>query len=311
MKLLVTGGAGFIGSHISEQALADGHQVIVIDNLSTGHRKNVPADAEFHEVDLRDRDAVIRVISDSRPDVISHQAAQASVAISVREPVLDATVNIIGSLNVLDAAVEHGVDRVIFASTGGAIYGEIAEGRATTATPPRPMSPYAAAKFSVENYLRCYQHEHGLKSTVLRYANVYGPRQDPHGEAGVVAIFCQRLLAGESICINARSEDGDDGCVRDYVYIDDVARANIAAMNGDVRQDVVNVCTGIPTQTHDLAKELIKALDSSSEVTFAPLRPGDVERSVLDPTEISEILGGVTDLKKGVVATAAWFAAKR
>ena len=176
MKLLITGGAGFIGSHIAEHALRNGHTVVVLDNLATGHRGNVPEGVDFHEVDLRDRDAVLEVVARARPDVISHQAAQASVAVSVREPLLDANVNIIGSLNLLDAAVANGVERVIFASTGGAIYGEIAEGKATTATPPRPMSPYAAAKFAVENYLRCYEEEHGLKSTVLRYANVYGPR---------------------------------------------------------------------------------------------------------------------------------------
>ncbi|MCA9081958.1 MAG: NAD-dependent epimerase/dehydratase family protein, partial [Planctomycetaceae bacterium] len=257
MRILITGGAGFIGSHIAEQALTQGWSVGVLDNLATGKRANVPDGAEFFEVDIRDREGVFAAIRLFQPEVISHQAAQASVAVSVKQPVFDAEVNVIGSLTLLDAAVECGVVRFLFASTGGAIYGEIPEGvQAPESTPPNPLSPYAAAKFSVENYLRCYQKEHGLKVNVLRYANVYGPRQDPHGEAGVVAIFLNRLLAGDSIRVNARREAGDDGCVRDYVHVRDCARANLAAAAGELPHEVMNIATGQPTTTRTLAETL-------------------------------------------------------
>lgn len=311
MRVLITGGAGFIGSHVAEGALKKGWEVAIVDDLSAGNKANVPEGAQFHEIDIRDREAVLKVFREFKPNMVSHQAAQASVAVSVREPVLDANINIMGTLNILDAAVEVGTDRIIFASTGGAIYGEVPDGvKASTATPPNPMSPYAASKFAVENYLRCYRIEHNLQFTVLRYANVYGPRQDPHGEAGVVAIFCNRLLAGEGVRVNAKSEEGDDGCIRDYVYIGDVARANLAAMEGKIEQDVINVCTGFETRTIGLAKEIQKALGTSAEISFGPLRAGDVERSVLDPTELAAALGTPATLAEGIGETAAWFKAK-
>ena len=311
MRVLVTGGAGFIGSHVAESVLKKGWQVAIIDDLSAGNKANVPDGAQFHEIDIRDREGVLEVFRDFKPNLVSHQAAQASVAVSVREPALDAEINIMGSLNILDAAVDTGTDRIIFASTGGAIYGEVPDGiKASTATPPNPMSPYAASKFAVENYLRCYRIEHGLKFTVLRYSNVYGPRQDPHGEAGVVAIFCNRLLASEGIRVNAKRQTGDDGCIRDYVYIADVARANLAAMEGDIEQDVINVCTGFETNTLQLANAIQTALGTSGEISYGPLRAGDVERSVLDPTELTAALGTPVNLEQGIAETAEWFRAK-
>lgn len=311
MRVLITGGAGFIGSHVAEQSLAKGWEVAVIDNLSSGNRANVPAEARFEEIDIRDAAAVERVFADFRPNVVSHQAAQASVAISVREPQMDAEINILGTINLLVSSVAHGVEKFLFASTGGAIYGEVPDGtRASIETPPNPMSPYAASKFAAEKYLACFRHEHGLDYRVLRYANVYGPRQDPHGEAGVVAIFMNRLLAGEPIQINARREQGDPGCVRDYVYIDDVAGANIASIENRITQPVINVCTGDDTDTLTLATEIGSALGVDAEKTFAPLRPGDVERSVLDPTDIAAALDGVVRLNKGIAETAAWFQAR-
>ncbi|HVZ35762.1 MAG TPA: NAD-dependent epimerase/dehydratase family protein, partial [Polyangiaceae bacterium] len=194
MRILVTGGAGFIGSHIADAALARGHEVLVIDDLSTGKRANVPSGARFVELDIRDGKRLHELIGEFRPQVISHQAAQTSVSVSTREPVRDADINVTGSLQLGDAAVEHGVERLIFASTGGAIYGEVPEGaRAKEGDRTTPLSPYACSKLAFETYLTGYfAKERGLKSTVLRYANVYGPRQDPHGEAGVVAIFAQR-----------------------------------------------------------------------------------------------------------------------
>ncbi len=183
---------------------------------------------------------------------MNHQAAQTSVAVSTREPVRDADVNVIGSLELLGQCVRSKVQRVVYASTGGAVYGEVPEGeRATVQRPPRPLSPYACSKFAVECYLRAYAHEHGLASTVLRYANVYGPRQDPHGEAGVVAIFTERLLSAQPIQVNARREVGDAGCVRDYVYVGDVVRYNCLAVDGAIAAPIVNVCTGEATNTLD------------------------------------------------------------
>ena len=197
MRLIITGGAGFIGSHIADRALEKGWAVAVIDDLSSGRRENVPDGAEFFEVDICSKDDVDRVFEHFKPTAVSHQAAQASVAVSVREPQMDANVNVIGSLNILTASVANKVEQIVFASTGGAIYGEVPDGvRAGIDFSPVPISPYACSKFSVEKYLECFRIEHGLKYTVLRYANVYGPRQDPHGEAGVVASFCNRIIAG-------------------------------------------------------------------------------------------------------------------
>ena len=311
MRILITGGAGFIGSHIADQCLAKGWEVAVIDNLSSGNRANVPADARFEEIDIRDADAVEKLMSDFKPNYISHQAAQASVAVSVREPQLDAEVNILGSINLLTSAVRNGAERIMFASTGGAIYGEVPDGtKAGLDTPPNPLSPYAASKFATEKYLECFKQSHGLDYRVLRYANVYGPRQDPHGEAGVVAIFMNRFIAGEGIQINARKEEGDPGCVRDYVYIDDVAGANVASMENKITQPIINICTGSETDTLTLANTIGTALGADVEKTYTPTRPGDIERSVLDPCDIEKALGGTVNLTDGITKTAEWFKAK-
>ena len=311
MRILITGGAGFIGSHIADQCLAKGWEVAVIDNLSSGNRANVPADARFEEIDIRDADAVEKLMSDFKPNYISHQAAQASVAVSVREPQLDAEVNILGSINLLTSAVRNGAERIMFASTGGAIYGEVPDGtKAGLDTPPNPLSPYAASKFATEKYLECFKQSHGLDYRVLRYANVYGPRQDPHGEAGVVAIFMNRFIAGEGIQINARKEEGDPGCIRDYVYIDDVAGANVASMENKITQPIINICTGSETDTLTLANTIGTALGADVEKTYTPTRPGDIERSVLDPCDIEKALGGTVNLTDGITKTAEWFKAK-
>jgi UDP-glucose 4-epimerase len=308
MRLLITGGAGFIGSHIAEQALARHYQVAVLDDLSSGRRENVPAAAAFHQVDLRDASAVNDAIRAFRPDAISHQAAQASVAVSVREPALDATINITGTLNVLSAAVAAQVKHVVFASTGGAIYGEVPEGtRASVATIPVPLSPYACSKFAAEKYLECFRREHGLAYNILRYANVYGPRQDPHGEAGVVAIFSSRMLKHEPVKVFARRVRGDAGCVRDYVFIDDVVRANLAALEGRIPDPILNVGTGIETTTQQLAETLKSVLSSGSEIGFGDIRPGDVERSLLDSSRLVELLGSPVSLLDGLTITGDWF----
>lgn len=304
MRVLVTGGAGFIGSHVVDAFLADGHEVHVLDDLSTGRRENVAADAVFHEVDLRDPAAVRTVFDEARPEVVSHQGAQTSVSVSVREPRRDAEINVLGTLAVLDACVATGVRRLVFASTGGAIYGEVPEGeRATVDRYPRPISPYACSKLAGEAYLASWRAEHGLESTVLRYGNVYGPRQDPHGEAGVVAIFSKRLLAGEPLQINARRETGDPGCVRDYVYVDDVVEANRRALAGAIAEPVVNVATGVPATTEDIARRLAEAGGIAPKLVHAGRRAGDLERSVLDPGALPPTV----DLADGLARTISWF----
>ena len=308
MKLLITGGAGFIGSHLAEHSLQKGWQVAIVDDLSSGRRENVPPGALFHPVDIRDETALQQVFAEFQPDVVSHQAAQASVSVSVREPQRDAAVNILGSLNVLQCCVRQRVRHLVFASTGGAIYGEVPEGtRAGIDTPPVPLSPYACSKFAVEKYLECFRHEHGLNSTILRYANVYGPRQDPHGEAGVVAIFCNRMLANEPVNVFARTQQGDPGCIRDYVYIRDVVNANLAAMEGRISDRVLNVGTGCETNTLQLAVNIKTLLNSRSEIQFGCTRAGDVQRSLLNADRLAELLGPPVPVAEGLSETATWF----
>jgi UDP-glucose 4-epimerase len=304
MRVLVTGGAGFIGSHIVDRLLSLGHEVAVLDNLSTGKRENVPAAAKLYVCDLREREAVQRVLAEARPEAVTHQAAQASVAVSVREPKLDAEVNVIGGINLADACLAVGVKRFVFASTGGAIYGEVPPGqRAKEDTVPVPVSPYAIHKLCFEQLLGVYERYHGLSVSVLRYANVYGPRQDPHGEAGVVAIFFQLIRDGKTLLVNARKTPGDDGCVRDYVYVDDVARMNVLALEGKIQERVVNVGTGEPTATRDLALAMLRIAGREVPLEGRPLRPGDIEVSLLDPTFPLRYLGGLTGLEAGLTQT--------
>lgn len=312
MKVLVTGGAGFIGSHIAHALIARDHEVVIVDDLSSGRRENVASGASFVEGDIRDADTVSGLFAQHRFDVVCHQAAQTSVAVSTREPLRDASVNVLGGLQLLEASRAQGVGQFVFASTGGAIYGDVPEGTtADESTQPTPISPYACSKLAFEHYLDAYRHEHGTASTVLRYANVYGPRQDPHGEAGVVAIFCQRLVAGEGIQVNARREAGDDGCVRDYVYVNDVVHANVLAIEGKLEGRVLNVGSGAPTTTRALAAAIATSLKVTPEITDGPRRAGDLERSVLEPNPELSALRPVTPLEEGIGETAAWFRARR
>lgn len=307
MKILVTGGAGFIASHVAEAALEAGHEVLVVDNLSTGRVENVPPKAELHTIDIRNRDALREVALRFRPDAISHHAAQASVAVSVREPVLDAEVNVLGSVNVAEIALEC-KSRLVFSSTGGALYGEVPEGQlAAEGWPALPLSPYACSKASFELYLRAFGQAEGLRYTILRYGNVYGPRQDPHGEAGVIAIFLRRLLAGEPIQVNARKNQGDDGCVRDYVYVRDAVRANLAAFEGALDGRTINIATGAETSTRALAERLARLVDRPAVINDGAFRPGDLERSVLDPAVMVATLGSPTPLEQGLSDTTEWF----
>jgi UDP-glucose 4-epimerase len=307
MKILVTGGAGFIGSHVAEAAIEAGHEVLVVDDLSTGRTENLPPNADFHPIDIRNKDVLRELTLHFEPDAISHHAAQSSVSVSVREPVLDAEVNVLGSLNVASVALECG-SRLIFSSTGGALYGEVPDGQAAGEEwPALPLSPYACSKASFELYLRAFGQASDLRYTILRYANVYGPRQDPHGEAGVVSIFLERLLRGEPIQVNARSQEGDDGCVRDYVYVRDSVRANLAAFEGALDGRTINIASGVGTSTRTLAEQLASLVDRPAIINDGAHRLGDLGRSVLDPAVMVSILGQPTPLERGLTATTEWF----
>lgn len=311
MKILVTGGAGFIGSHVIQALLSLGHEVSALDNLSSGKRENLPSSVRLYEVDLRDREGTAKAIADFRPDAVSHQAAQASVSVSVRDPRLDAEVNVIGGINLLDACTASGskVERIVFASTGGAIYGEVPEGkRADESTAPCPASPYAIHKLTFEQLLSVYQTHRGLNATVLRYANVYGPRQDPHGEAGVVAIFFNSVLAGRPIRVNARRTNGDEGCFRDYVFVSDVARLNALGITGQLKEKVVNAGTGVVITTQQLAQSILKVTGKEVPIEFGPPRAGDLERSVLDSKLCEKYLGPMVNLDQGMRATYEFYA---
>ncbi|MCD6550831.1 SDR family oxidoreductase [Thermotoga sp.] len=286
MNVLVTGGAGFIGSHVVDRLIEKGYGVIVIDNLSSGKVENLNRNALFYEQSIEDEEMMERIFSLHRPEYVFHLAAQASVSVSVREPARDAKTNILGSLVLLEKSIKHGVKKFIFSSTGGAIYGENVRIFPTPETEiPHPISPYGIAKYSVEMYLDFFAKEYGLKYTVLRYANVYGPRQDPHGEAGVVAIFTERMLKGEEVHIF-----GDGEYVRDYVYVDDVAESNLLAMErGD--NDVFNIGTGKGITVNELFRMLKEITGYDREPVYKPPRKGDVRKSILDWTKAKEKLG--------------------
>lgn len=309
-RLLITGGLGFIGSHVAEQALERGIEVAVFDNLSSGRRENVPGAVRVYEADLRDEAAVSAAVADFAPDWISHHAAQASVPGSLRDPGHDASVNVLGTLNLLEAARRGGVRRVVFASTGGAIYGEVPDHEVgQVGGPLRPFTPYAVSKLAGEQYLEVYRRHFGLESVTLRYSNVYGERQSIHGEAGVVAAFCEALLRGGPLRVNGRHEAGDRGCVRDYVYVGDVARANLLALEGrlDPARPVLDVGTGVGTDSRALAETLLRASGSQAAVESGPPRAGDVGRSVLSAEALRTLLGDLTPLETGLARTLAWY----
>jgi UDP-glucose 4-epimerase len=308
VRILVTGGAGFIGSHVVDAYVDAGHEVIVADDLSSGSRRNLNMGARFHEIDVRsdDLDALVRTV---QPELINHHAAQISVRRSMDEPLYDASVNILGSLTVLEAARRHGVRRVVFASTGGAIYGEVDAGVADETHPCRPMSAYAISKLATEHYLEAYRLNHGLETIVLRYANVFGPRQDPHGEAGVVAIFIRKILGALTPVIF-----GDGEQTRDFVYVGDVVRANLAAVDArpdDARPPVFNIATGRELSVNALWTALARIAGGQLEPLYEPPRPGDLRRSVLDPGRARRELGwSVTvPVLEGLRSTWEWFAA--
>jgi UDP-glucose 4-epimerase len=310
MRALVTGGAGFIGSTLVDRLLAEGHEVDAVDNLATGNVTNL-VDARaagarfaFHEVDVCDGE-VTDLVAERRPEVVFHLAAQADVRVSVARPAFDAHVNLVGSLNVFEGAQQGGARKVVFASSGGTIYGEPAPDAlpVTEAHPQHPVSPYGVAKKAAGDYLFAFRALHGTSYASLALANVYGPRQDPHGEAGVVAIFAGRLLAGEPCTVF-----GDGEQTRDYVYVDDVVDAFVrAAHQGD--GVLVNVGTGVETSVNDLYASMARSIGRDAAAVNAPARPGELARSALDPTLAGAELGWkpTTPLDEGTAKTIDWF----
>jgi UDP-glucose 4-epimerase len=301
MHVLVTGGAGFIGSHIVDAYVARGWRVSVIDNLSTGDRANVNPRATLHEIDIRGEGAAA-LIAELKPDVVNHHAAQMDVRRSVADPAYDADVNVVGSARMLQACADAAVKRFIFASSGGAIYGEPRMVPQDETHPLAPMSPYGCAKLAVEHYLHYFRAVQGLSCVALRYANVYGPRQNAAGEAGVVAIFAGKLLRGEAVTINGSGEQ-----TRDYIHVADVVAANVAAVEG-AWQGSFNVGTGVETSVNALYAEMAK-LTTATEAVHAPAKAGEQMRSVLDGSLVRRDFGlpEWTPLEDGLRATAEFF----
>jgi UDP-glucose 4-epimerase len=302
MNVIVTGGAGFIGSHIAELCLSRGHEVTVIDNLRTGKRENVPEGARFVEGDLRDRDTVTKLFEEARPDYVFHQAAQAALRPSVIDPWEDMSINLLGSLNVVYTAVERTVKKVVYASSGGACYGPFAPIPTSEAAEARPNSPYGITKHTVEHYLDFYQRNFGLSYVALRYANVYGPRQDSEGEAGVVAIFSRSVLSGQRPTIF-----GDGSQTRDYVFATDVARANLLAAESDYN-GVLNVSTGVETSVLEVLAAIQEAAGTNVEPLLGEERVGDIPRCTLTSDLAGVKIGwrATVPFKEGIAQTVAW-----
>lgn len=299
MKILVTGGAGFIGSSVAVGYDSAGHDVTVVDDLSTGRRANLPARIPLFTIDITDHESLERIFEEVRPDAISHHAAQLDIRRSLREPLIDAKINVIGSLSVLELAVRYKAKKIIFASSGGAIYGEPSSLPAAESTVEMPISHYGVAKLSVERYLRAYHFLHGLKFTILRYANVYGPRQNPYGEAGVVAIFGGQALRKEVSTIF-----GDGSKTRDYVFIEDVVTANLLALEkGDC--GVFNIGRGSQVSDYEIFEAIQRVSGHKNEVRFAPHRAGEVQHIALDSEAAREVLGWTpaVGLEEGLTRT--------
>jgi UDP-glucose 4-epimerase len=301
-KVCVTGGAGFIGSHLCDALMAAGHQVTILDDLSSGRKENVPAGVDLRVLDVRS-EAAAAVLEKERFDVLFHLAAQMDVRRSVENPVFDAEVNLVGLLNLLEAARRAETRQVVLASTGGAIYGDQDRYPADEDHAAQPLSPYGVAKLASERYLYFYHRQYGLDATCLRFANVYGPRQNPHGEAGVVAIFLHRLLRGEQPVIN-----GDGLQTRDYVWVGDVVEANLAAL-GRPGFATYNVGTGVETDVNTLFELIHRALALGPPAVHGPAKAGEQARSSIDSARLERELGVRvgTSLQEGIARTADWF----
>jgi UDP-glucose 4-epimerase len=303
VKILVTGGAGFIGSHVVDAFLAAGHEVAVVDNLTTGDARHVDPRARLHPVDLRSA-RLAQVFEAERPEVVAHLAAQASVGRSVTDPVFDASVNVGGGLGLLECCRRFGVRRIIYSSSGGAGYGDTDVIPTPEMHPTLPISPYGITKVAMEHYVNAWSGIYGMSGISLRYANIYGPRQNPQGEAGVIAIFCHRLLTGQTPMIN-----GDGEQTRDYTYVEDVAAANVRALERPDVTGPVNVSTGVETSVNDLYRALVAAAGSKVAAQHAPARPGEQRRSCLSPGLAGRVLGWkpTVSLAEGLRRTFSFF----
>lgn len=302
-KILITGGAGFIGSHVVELFLEKGYEVVILDDLSTGRESNLDPRAKFYKMDIRSPE-VREVFEAERPDYVSHHAAQMDVRRSVAQPLFDADVNILGSINLIERAKEFGVKRFVYISTGGAVYGEPEYVPCDEAHPINPICQYGASKHTVEHYLFMYHINYGLNYTVLRYPNVYGPRQDPHGEAGVVAIFTGKMLAGEPVTIN-----GDGEQTRDFVYVGDCAYANYLAVTVEHQPGIFNIGWGRPTSVNDIFNTLAKITDYPHAALFGPAKVGETRHIYLDAAKAKKELGWspTLSLEEGLEKTVAYF----
>jgi UDP-glucose 4-epimerase len=312
MKVLVTGGAGFIGSQVADGYLKAGHEVVVVDNLYTGKRENLPPEAKFYLMDIRTKE-IQKVLEYEKPEIINHHAAQISVPASVNDPAFDASVNIQGLINLLEAARRQKIHKIIFISSGGAIYGEAKEYPTSENCTPQPLSPYAIAKAVAENYLRFYEHQYGLNYTVLRYSNIYGPRQVPHGEAGVVAIFMDRLLGNKPGTIYHFPFE-PEGMIRDYCFVEDVVEANILALATGNKKSI-NIGTGKETRTQTLFETIFDVISERYDLddrlrvpNRTSARPGDLKKSCLKIELAKEILWWKpkTNLFEGIKKTLDW-----
>lgn len=307
MNILVTGGAGFIGSHMAKRHLDDGHRVVVVDDLSAGRREKVPEGARFVQADIAETD-LEPLLREEEISFVSHHAAQIDLRHSVADPLHDARANILGSLKLLEACRRAGTRRIIFSSTGGALYGEPEKGRpARESHPTNPVSPYGCAKLAIEKYLHYYRMVHGFQTLVFRYANVYGPGQNGTGEAGVVAIFAETILSGGTPKIR-----GDGEQTRDYIYVGDLVEAAARASESHA-SGTWNLGTGVETSVNRLFEMIAEALDFHGKPEFAPLPPGEQRRSVLDGSAVRRDFGlpRYRTLKKGIPMTTEWFKRNR
>ncbi|MFC2061468.1 NAD-dependent epimerase/dehydratase family protein [Elusimicrobiota bacterium] len=301
MNILVTGGAGFIGSHIVDRLIVEGHNVAIIDNLCTGREENINTQAAFYKKDIRDKD-IDKIFEKEKFNILFHLAAQMDVRTSVQNPFFDADVNIMGGINLLEACVKHGVKRFVFASSGGVMYGECGSKMPAETQYPDPLCPYGASKLALEFYLNFYRDNHGLQTVALRFGNVYGPRQDPHGEAGVVAIFCGAMLKNKKIMIF-----GNGNQLRDYIYVEDIVSANIKAMT--TGSGVYNIGTGTSESVNELFDILKEEINFGQEPVYKQKRAGELEVSRMNISKANQELGWGPqyNFKEGLKRTIEYF----
>ncbi|HXN07835.1 MAG TPA: NAD-dependent epimerase/dehydratase family protein [Nitrospiria bacterium] len=304
MKVLVTGGAGFIGSHIVDRLVMEDNEVIVLDNLSTGKRKNIHKKAKFYKMDIVSP-KIEKIFRNEKPDMVSHHAAQMDITRSLADPIFDAQVNILGTINLLDLSVKHGVRHFVFASSGGAVYGDQYQFPATEEHDTSPLNPYGISKLAGEKYLHYYRQKSGLAYTCLRYANIYGPRQDPFGESGVVSVFGHKMLRKEEVIINGNGMQS-----RDYLFVEDAVEAHMAALHfPNPGGEVFNVGSGGETTVNDLYKLMHELTETTGKEVFGPEKKGEQVRSSLDSTKIQKILDWEPriSLREGLIRTIEYF----